>query len=275
MYQTLVEAETLMAHLEDTNWVIVDCRFSLSDTEAGRRGYLKSHIPGAVYAHLDDDLSALPSGDSGRHPLPSPPELIELFGRLGIGDGTQVVAYDDVNGTIASRLWWMLRYMGHGSVAVLDGGFTAWTASGYPTEAGVQQNPPAQFHGSPRLDWLASADEAAAASLLVDSRGAERYRGENEPYDPVAGHIPGAVNYFYQLNWTPDGRFMPPGELQANLQDLLGQSAPSETVFYCGSGVSACANLLALAHAGIGDARLYVGSWSGWSSDPARSIATG
>ena len=265
MYTTLIDAETVSAHVDDPYWVIVDCRFSLADTDMGWRAYQQAHIPSAVYAHLDDDLSGPPMTDVGRHPLPSPTALRALFGRLGINEKVQVVAYDDANGMIASRLWWMLRYMGHEAVAVLDGGWTAWQTADLLMRPGVERNAPVAFVGAPRTEWLVRLpDVEAGVPLLIDSRGEERYRGELETIDPVGGHIPSAVNFFYQQNWDANGRYRPTSEIKANLQAILGDTSPDEAVFYCGSGVSACVNLLALNHAGLGNGRLYVGSWSEW-----------
>ena len=268
-FTTLIDAPTLNDHFTDANWVVVDCRFSLAEPALGRDQYLAAHIPGAVYAHLDNDLSSAPVTDNGRHPLPSPEAMAMLFSSLGIGMGTQVVAYDAHNGVYASRLWWMLNYMGHTAVAVLDGGWQAWEAENYATEAGESLNEPARFTGSPHREMLVIVDDVLSQPLLVDSRGPARYRGEEEPIDPVAGHIPGAVNYFYQQHWE-NGRYRPATEIKQNLQELLGDVSPALATFYCGSGVTACVNLLALKHAGLGNGRLYVGSWSEWCSDPAR-----
>jgi thiosulfate/3-mercaptopyruvate sulfurtransferase len=275
MFKTLVDAETVSDHLSDPSWVIVDCRFDLADTEAGWAAYEKAHIPGAVYAHLDDDLSGPPLTDKGRHPLPSPAALTRLFGRLGIDESKQVVVYDDANGAYAARLWWMLRYMGHEAAAVLDGGWPAWKTAGLPTKAGEEENETAVFIGSPRLEWLVTIEEVASVPLLIDARSRDRYAGIHEPLDPRPGHIPGAVNFYFGENWGKDGRYLPPDEIRARLEKLLGDTPPDEATFYCGSGVSACVNLLALALAGLGDGRLYVGSWSEWSSDPERPAAVG
>lgn len=262
---TLIDATTLAGHLDDPSWAIVDCRFDLADTARGEHAYRAAHIPSAVYAHLDRDLSsAVPVTDRGRHPLPSPAAMTRLFGRLGIGDATQVVAYDDTNGHYAARLWWMLRYMGHDAVAVLDGGWPAWLAAGLPTRDGVETREPALFTGEPHLDRLVVLDEVPAQPLLVDSRAPERYRGEVEPLDPVAGHIPGALNRPYDANWS-GGHWRAPDELAAEFTALLGKTPPEQATFYCGSGVSACVNLLAMVHAGLPEGRLYVGSWSEWS----------
>ncbi len=274
MLTTLVDVPALSQHIEDANWILVDCRFSLADTSAGRRAYEQAHIPGAVYAHLDHDLSSAPVTDNGRHPLPTPAALTQLFGRLGIDHRKQVVVYDDANGMVASRLWWMLRYMGHEAVAVLAGGWQAWLTAALPTIGGEELNSTAVFTGSPRSGWLVQVDEVETVPLLVDSRAPARYRGEMEPIDNQAGHIPDAQNYFYQNNWSADGRYLSPSQLQTQFAELLGDTPAAEAVFYCGSGVSACANLLALAHAGLGNGRLYVGSWSEWSHDGKRPIAT-
>lgn len=275
MYTTLIGPETLADNLADPGWVIVDCRFQLADTEAGRRDYLTGHIPGAVYAHLDEELSGPPTTDNGRHPLPPPDALNALFGELGIDHDSQVVAYDDSNGAIAARLWWMLRFMGHTAVAVLDGGWSAWLNADLPVRSGVELNARTSFAGAPRREWLIVVGDVETQPLLIDSRDGARYRGEMEPIDARAGHIPGAVNYFYQENWGGDGRFLAPSVLRSQLEAVLDGRDPEEAVFYCGSGVTACANLLALAHAGMGNGRLYVGSWSEWSSDLQRPIATG
>ena len=277
-YTTILSAAELAAHLHDPNLVIVDCRFDLLDTAAGERRYRESHIPGAVYAHLARDLSGprAATGEGGRHPLPTPAELTRTFGGWGIGGaapgrGVQVVAYDDQSGHYAARLWWLLRFMGHEAVAVLDGGWPAWVAAGLPVEAGDGDGiggdvPPERlYEGGPRLDRPATAEEAVAAPLLVDGRAPERYRGEVEPLDPVAGHIPGATNRPYTANWDADGRWRAPEALLAEFLDLLGDTPPESAVFYCGSGVSACVNLLAMVRAGLPEGRLYVGSWSEWS----------
>lgn len=274
MYNTLIEVETLNDHLNTADWVIVDCRFSLADTSAGREAYLEAHIPGAVYAHLDNDLSGPPLTDSGRHPLPSPDALAALFGRLGIGADTQVVAYDNAGGMIASRLWWMLRYMGHTTAAVLNGGWQTWQAAGYPTTSGAEHNTAAVFTGKPNHDQLVRLENVLDAKLLVDSRDAPRYRGEVEPIDSIGGHIPGAVNFPFRQNLGTDGRILPPEQLRANFAPLLEGQTADEATFYCGSGVSACVNLLALNHAGLGSGRLYVGSWSEWSADENRPMIT-
>lgn len=274
MFTTLINAKTVHAHLDDPKWIIVDCRFQLADVNWGRAVYVESHIPTAVYAHLDDDLSGPPVTDSGRHPLPTPEALVALFSRLGISADSQVVAYDNANGMVASRLWWMLRFMGHENVAVLDGGWAAWQESEYRTASGEEANETAVFKGEPNMDWLVQMADVSPTPLLVDSRAPARYAGESEPLDAQAGHIPGATNFFFQNNWDENGRYLPSEQITQNMSQLLGNTPADAAVFYCGSGVSACVNLLALAHAGLGNGRLYVGSWSEWSSQPDNPIET-
>lgn len=228
--------------------------------------YQQAHIPGAVYADLEEDLSDMAILAAGRHPLPSPPKMVALFERLGISNHNQVLAYDDAGGAYAARLWWMLGYMGHQAVAVLDGGWSAWLAAGLPVISGVELNPAGQFNGTPQPGWIVTAEELTQAPLVVDSREESRYRGDIEPIDPVAGHIPGAINYCYRQNVDEIGRFRPESQIRQQLQAILGQTPSEQTVFYCGSGVTACHNLLAQVYAGLPQGRLYPGSWSEWSS---------
>ncbi|MCZ6718050.1 MAG: sulfurtransferase [Gammaproteobacteria bacterium] len=275
MYTTLIDTRRLSQHLDDPDWVIVDCRFDLMNPEVGEDAYLDSHIPKAVFAHLDHDLSEPPVAGRGRHPMPTSEALRDLFSRLGIEQGKQVVTYDGVCGAFAARLWWMLRYMGHHGVAVLDGGWQAWRDAGLPTQRGRETNTPANFNGTAQTTWLVSIDEVPEVPLLIDSRESARYKGDYEPLDRVAGHIPGATNYFWKNNLAEDGRFLSPEKLRQSLKKLTRGAPISDAVFYCGSGVTACHNLLAVVHAGLPDARLYAGSWSEWSSDPGRGVATG
>ena len=275
MPDTLVDASTLAERLTDPDWAVVDCRHRLTDPAFGEAAYREAHIAGAVFAHADRVLSSAPVTDRGRHPLPDPETLRARFGTLGIDSDTQVVAYDDAGGTIAGRLWWMLRYMGHHDAAVLDGGWPAWVAAGGATRSGEESRPARTFHGEPRREWLVTIDRVDAVRRLVDSRDTARYRGETEPIDRIAGHIPGARSHHFALNLGEDGRFLDPAVVRARLERSLDGVPAEESVFYCGSGVSACHNLLALAHAGLPAARLYVGSWSEWSSDPARPVETG
>lgn len=280
VYRTLIDVAALVAC---PRAVIVDCRFDLADTARGEAGYAAGHIPGAVYAHLDRDLSDPGGSDRGRHPLPSPTRLATVFGRLGIAHDRQVVAYDTAGGMVAARLWWMLRYMGHDAVAVLDGGFAAWLAAGQPIETGVRLAEPAPFAGQPRTERLVRLDmlsgvvaaRSGAVVELVDARDPARYRGEHEPIDRCAGHIPGARNHHFGRNLDADGRFLPPARLGEAFAGSLGTLPSAMTVHYCGSGVSACHNVLAQVHAGLPEPRLYCGSWSEWSSDAQRPVATG
>lgn len=275
MHRTLIDVPTLERHLGSKDWAVFDCRFDLTRTGAGRQAYLEAHIPTAVYVDLERDLSGPPVTDRGRHPMPTAACMVDLFTRLGISPGTQVVAYDESGGCFAARLWWMLQFMGHGAAAVLDGGWSAWQAPGLPVRGGEEQREAAPFRGEPHGDRLVTADQVAAQPLLIDSREPARYRGEVEPLDPVAGHIPGARNYFWRLNLGEGGRFLPPAEIRFRLTSLMSPTPPKETVFYCGSGVTACHNLLAAVHAGLEAPKLYAGSWSDWCSDPGRPVATG
>lgn len=228
---------------------------------------MQAHIPGAVYADLDRDLSGSKSssGLGGRHPLLSPDQMVALFSRLGIDSKVQVVAYDDTSGHYAARLWWMLRFMGHEAVAMLDGGWPAWITTGLPVKNGTEVRSPRVFIGNPRWDRVALKDEIVEAPLLVDGRAPERYRGDVEPIDPVAGHIPGAINRPYGENWQSNGMWRSQEELLAGFIDLLENTPSEKAVFYCGSGVSACVNLAGMVRAGLPEGRLYVGSWSEWS----------
>ena len=275
MFTTLIAPTDVVPHLADESWVIVDCRFDLADPPKGERLYLESHIPGARYAHLDRDLSGEKTGSNGRHPLPTAEQMRERFGAFGISPGTQVIVYDADSGMHASRLWWMLRFMGHDAVALIDGGFARWQREGLPVRGGREEWRPATFIGAPRETWVLDADNVQRglqdpARVLVDARAEERYRGENETIDKKAGHIPGARNLFFQRNLASDKTFKDPEELRLMWQDVLGGAAPQQVVMYCGSGVTACHNLLAMEHAGLSGARIYPGSWSEWSSDPDR-----
>lgn len=278
--RTLIDTATLAELIaRDSSVVIVDCRFDLADPAAGARAYEAAHIPGAVYAHLDRDLSGVKTGANGRHPLPEPEALRAALGQLGIGATQQVVAYDQDSGMYASRIWWLLRWMGHDAVAVLDGGFAAWTAEGRASTPGVETRRAETFDGIPHQEMVAAADSlpafvASPDTRLVDARAPERFRGDVEPLDPVAGHIPGALNHFFQWNLAA-GRFLAPDALRQRLRESIGSVDGESVVCYCGSGVTACHNLLALEHAGISGARLYPGSWSEWVADRTRPVARG
>jgi thiosulfate/3-mercaptopyruvate sulfurtransferase len=278
-YTTLISTEALAGRLSDPDWLVADCRFELSDPKAGAWAWREGHIPGAIHADLERDLSAPVTAKTGRHPLPPVAGLEATFSRFGISDRTQVVAYDAGGGAYASRLWWMLRWLGHDAVAVLDGGFAAWLAEGRAVTREEAARRPARFVARPRPQMLCAAEEIpgllAGGGALIDVRGAERFRGEVEPLDTVAGHVPGAVNLPYLGNLRPDGRFLAPAALAARLREHAGVEAGRAAVFMCGSGVTACQGLLALESAGISGGRLYAGSWSEWIRDPSRPVARG
>jgi thiosulfate/3-mercaptopyruvate sulfurtransferase len=279
--KTLIGAQELMSRLEaDPRPVLLDCSFDLADPAAGRRAWTEAHLPDAHYLHLDEDLSG-PKLDAqgrfhGRHPLPDRPALARRFGAIGIGPATPVVTYDAQGGPYAARAWWLLRWLGHSDVAVLDGGMAAWRSAGGAISAApplVQPREPYPYGAQAMATLDAQAVRAGLGRLhLVDARAGERYRGEVEPLDKAAGHIPGARNRCFRDNLAADGRFKSPAALRAEWSPLAAQGA---LVHYCGSGVTACHNLLALAHAGLGEGTLYPGSWSEWSDDPARPRAKG
>jgi thiosulfate/3-mercaptopyruvate sulfurtransferase len=280
MYSTLIAAADLATRLADPDWLIVDCRFDLSRPSAGEAAYAQGHIPGAVYAHLDRDLAAPITASSGRHPLPAPEEFARTLGRWGLTRETQVVAYDADTGAYAARLWWLLRWAGHRKVAVLDGGFRAWTSAGLPVTSEVRSRTPTQYAVNPDRDlWLDAAQVGAHAGSgqwrLLDARAPERFAGEVEPIDPVAGHVPGAANHPFALDLGSDGRFLPPAELRARFEASQAGIDDAHTIAMCGSGVTACHLLLGLEIAGKPGAKLYAGSWSEWIRDPSRGIATG
>jgi len=278
-YNTLITPRQLTPHIDRSTWAIVDCRFDLDDPTKGEREYMEDHIPGAVYAHLERDLSAPPTGSNGRHPLPTPESLSAVFTQWGIGTDVQVVAYDDSGGSFASRLWWCLRYLGHETVAVLDGGYHSWKQAGFPTQGGEENRSPRTFIPLIQPNMRADTDQLMsqigfASSLLLDARAPERFRGEEEPLDPVAGHIPGAINRFWELNLDDAGKFLPREVLRTQFKIQFGETSPQSIIGYCGSGVTSCHNLLAMEYAGLHGARLYPGSWSEWCADPTRPVAT-
>jgi thiosulfate/3-mercaptopyruvate sulfurtransferase len=277
-YTTLISAADLARHLNDPRWIVCDCRHDLVDVDLGRRAYSEAHVPGARFLHLDDDLSGPRTGRNGRHPLPDAQALAIRLGELGIGNETQVVAYDASGGCYAARLWWLLRWLGHAHVAVLDGGWQAWVQGGHATTAVRPEPRPAHF--APRVQVQLSVDAPfvlthldSTEACVLDARSPDRFRGENETLDPVGGHIPGALNRFFRANLDADGRFKTADVLRQELQEALGMRAPAQVIHQCGSGVTACHNLLAMEHAGLTGSRLYPGSWSEWVSDPARPVA--
>jgi len=280
-YQTLIDAADLARLAEQGTVLICDCRFDLGDPEAGRRDYRAGHIPSAVYVDLEKDLSAVPTGANGRHPLPDRTAFAARMAALGVTRTGLVVAYDNVGGYYASRLWWMLRWAGHGQVAVLDGGLEAWTQSGRDLEEGEVSSALGDFEASPEPLMPVSEVESIEANLtggeylVVDARTAERFAGTPHPLDSASGHIPGAGNRFWQNNLALDGRFKSAELLAQEFASLLAGRAPGAIVHQCGSGVTATHNLLAMEVAGLSGSRLYPGSWSEWTSDPRRPIAKG
>jgi thiosulfate/3-mercaptopyruvate sulfurtransferase len=276
----LISASELMAALTAgaQDWLVLDCRFNLGNTQAGEAAHAQGHITGARYVHLDRELSGAKTGRNGRHPLPKPEDFQQTLRALGLTPGTQVVAYDDAGGMFAARLWWMLRWAGHEAVQVLDGGWQAWQAAQGPVDQAVADRRPSDFAVQPHRDWVLSADEVLAQltqsdrQTLIDARAPDRFKGENETMDPVGGHIPGARNRFFQLNLQQDGRFKAPEALRAEFDGLLAGASVDSVVHQCGSGVTACHNVLAMAHAGLPPTRLYAGSWSEWCADPARPV---
>jgi thiosulfate/3-mercaptopyruvate sulfurtransferase len=279
-YGTLVTVDQLHDNLFHQDWCVIDVRHDLMKPDAGWRAYNEGHIPGAAFAHLDEDLSGAMTGRNGRHPLPQPSDLLQAFRDWGVNDDTQIVAYDALGGQFASRLWWLARWMGHARVAVLDGGWPAWLAKTSWSSTEPPVRPPGRFSARPSLAPIVTVEGVLRAittgeHLLLDARTPERYRGEREPIDPVAGHIPGARNRPCQLNLNADQTFKSPAVLREEFDSALGDRAADSVAHQCGSGVSACHNLLAMEIAGLSGSALYAGSWSEWIADPARPVATG
>jgi thiosulfate/3-mercaptopyruvate sulfurtransferase len=282
MYTTLISAFDLASHIDDPQWVVVDCRHDLANLSAGREGYAVAHLPGAVFADMETELSGAKRGSDGvfrgRHPLPERDAFIETLRAWGVNDNTQVVAYDAHGGMYAARLWWLLRWAGHDAVAVLDGGMAAWQAQGLPLTAEVQAKPRGAINARDSLVSTVSAGEVQAnigsgARVVVDARSPDRFRGENETMDPVGGHIPGAKNRFFKDNLQADGRFKDAQALRTDFAPLFPDAGSA--IMQCGSGVTACHNLLALEVAGMKGAALYPGSWSEWCADPQRPVSRG
>jgi thiosulfate/3-mercaptopyruvate sulfurtransferase len=274
----LIKTEELAGHLDDPGWVVFDTRHDLMDPTKGPKAYAAGHIPGAYFLHVDHDLGGKKTGTNGRHPLPPIDEFAAKINACGVTPQTQVVVYDDLSGNFAVRLWWMLRWLGHDKVALLDGGFPKWAKEGRPVNAEV----PAPRKGAfvPRPELGATVDvhfvdrfRESPEIVLLDARAAERFKGLQEPIDPVPGHIPGAVNRFWQKNLNPDGTFKTSQQLRGEFSELLGKADPASVVHMCGSGVTACHNMFAMELAGLDPGKLYVGSWSEWCSDRARPVA--
>ncbi len=280
-YESLISADDLSLHINDLQWLIFDCRFDLADMHKGELNYRVSHIPGAVYAHIDYHLSSPISPLSGRHPLPDATRLTEWLASCGFNGQQQVVVYDDLGGSMAVRLWWLLKALGHEPVAVLDGGWQAWTGAGYAIDDAVPASTgQVRFNAGFNPSMLVNTDQVTANLVtrdftLVDVRTAERFEGISEPIDPVAGHIPGAVNIPLTENLAADGLFKPAAELQSMYRPLLSEDSCANLAFMCGSGVTACHSILAMVHAGFTMPRLYAGSWSEWIRDPQHAIAIG
>ena len=275
----LINTENLFKHRHDPDWVIFDCRHDLFDPGKGERQYREGHIPGAHFANIDTDLSGDKTGSNGRHPLPSPAAFSAFLARHGVSNTSTIVAYDDVGGQFASRLWWMARWIGLTKIFLLDGGIPKWIAEGRALATDVPAPSPAPLRGNanPLMVW--SATELAAhiedANIsVIDARAAERYRGEVEPIDPVAGHIPGALNRFYKANLNADLTFRAADEIKDEFAKLINDQSSANVVHYCGSGVTACANIFAMEYAGLPGSKLFAGSWSEWVSDPARPVVT-
>ncbi len=277
----LITPAELSAHLRDSNWIVFDCRHDLSLPEKGADAYRVGHIPRAFFAPVDLALSGEKTGTNGRHPLPRPENFAAFLEHHGVTSETQIVAYDDVGGQYAARLWWLARWIGLTRVAVLDGGIPKWIAEGFPLETALPERRTAgQVTPSPNAAALVNATDVltrvqSSQGLIIDARTPERYRGEVEPIDRVAGRIPTARNRFFKTNLNSDLTMRPASELRQEFEQLLGTTKPDEVVHQCGSGVTACVNLLAMEHAGLGGSKLYVGSWSEWSADPTRPVARG
>lgn len=276
-FSTVIGCATLADHLDDVDWRVFDCRHLLSDVDYGESAYAEGHLPGAFFLHLDRDLSGPMTGTNGRHPLPDPRGFARKLGAAGVSATTQVVAYDDAGGMMAARLWWLLRWIGHERVALLDGGIGQWVNEGRALSRDVPQAAHADLDVNLH-DWVVTTDDVLAnldrqSFCVIDARGPDRFRGENETIDPVGGHIPGARNRFFRDNLDADGCFRPAAELRREYLALLAGIEPQQVVMQCGSGVTACHNLLAMEIAGLHGARLYAGSWSEWCSDPARPVA--
>jgi thiosulfate/3-mercaptopyruvate sulfurtransferase len=280
IYTTIVAASVLAEHLQDPDWIILDCQHDLMKPGWGREAYAAGHIPGARFVSLDDDLAGAKNGSNGRHPLPSVEALAALFSRLGISDGKQVVVYDSAQSMYAGRAWWCLKWLGHEAVAVLDGALGKWQLDGRPLSTEMPTVKPAVF--TPRIDAgiKVDADYVSArmkdgGARIIDARAPDRYDGSAETIDPVGGHIPGAVNRFWKSNVNPDGTFKPAAVLRAEFEALLAGKAPTEVIQQCGSGVTALHNFVAMEIAGLSGSKLYPGSWSEWCADPTRPVAKG
>lgn len=278
-FTTLISPDQLAQHLDDKNWVIFDCRFTLQKPESGQQAYEKAHIPAARYAHLNDDLSGEMTSTSGRHPLPDPSLLSQKLGAWGVNKNTQVVVYDDSFGTMAVRMWWLLRWLGHDAVALLDGGLPLWNKEGHKTSADIPTISPTEFQAAVNNGlWVDSSAVQLALQqnkIIIDARAEERFLAYIEPLDKVAGHIPGTINSPVEDNLDNYGKLLSAEELRSQYLQLINGSPSDQVIHMCGSGVTACQNILAMEMAGLPGSKLYVGSWSEWITDPSRPITQG
>lgn len=278
-FELLIGAHDLAQHLSAPGWCVFDCRHDLSNREFGRAAYTEAHLPGAMFLHLDQDLSGPVTGINGRHPLPNPEQLALRLAACGVNNDSQIIAYDDTGGMFATRLWWLARWLGHNKVAVLDGGLQAWSTTGQPLTNIVPKPQIGSFHPILAPLWVDSAyvegHLSSTAMTLIDARSPNRFRGENETLDPVGGRIPGALNRFFKDNLEANGCFKAPSQLRDEFTLLLGGRPPAEVIQQCGSGVTACHNILAMELAGLSGSRLYAGSWSEWCANPSRPVAAG
>lgn len=279
-FSTVVSTDLLAQHLDDPDWIVFDCRFTLSNTGAGAVAYRQGHIPGARYVHLDHDMSSPVTANSGRHPLPDVKSFSEKLSRWGVDSSKQVVVYDDSFGSMAVKMWWLLRWLGHDQVALLDGGLPKWLKEKRPVTTALPQISPAKFVAQLHKEMQASVAEVEQARqercrLVIDARPEQRFAGEREPLDRVAGHIPGAINWVFEENLDFDGTYLSADELREAYLNLLHGVKPEQVIHTCGSGVTACHNMLAMEIAGLPSGKLYAGSWSEWITDPSRPIATG
>jgi thiosulfate/3-mercaptopyruvate sulfurtransferase len=276
-FTTFIKREELLEILNNSDVIIIDCRFDLLNPAWGYEDYLESHLPGAIYADLDNDLSGKLSEKTGRHPLPEPEIFINTCSKWGIDQSKQVVVYDTTFGSYAARLWWMLRYFGHQNVALLDGGFTYWIQAGLPVVSGNYSNEPAVFVGVPDNSLLVKTNEMESIIkrdefIIIDARSNERYRGIEEPIDKIAGRIPSSINFFHQNNLDPQGTLLPYETLRLKYSQLLGNQIDNEKIVYCGSGVTSCLNIAVMNHINLSNTRLYLGSWSEWIQNPDHLI---
>jgi thiosulfate/3-mercaptopyruvate sulfurtransferase len=277
-HTTIVSTADLAAHLDDPAWIVLDCQHDLMKPALGREAYAREHIPGALFVAMDEDLAGPKTGANGRHPLPTADALGALFSRLGVAAGKQVVVYDAAQNMYAGRLWWTLKWLGHDAVALLDGSLTKWKAEGRALSAASSTAKPATFVAHPREDMkvdVAFVNVHLKDRQIIDARAPDRYDGSAETVDPVGGHIPGAINRFWKSNINADGSFKSAAVLRAEFEALLAGRKPAEVIQQCGSGVTACHNLVAMEMAGLPGSKLYPGSWSEWSADPARPMAKG